>query len=92
MHGILNHRLGSGFSQVGVLALNSSDYNERCFTLIQSCAALWQHWTNCLRRQKKKLTDPLEVPLEEILGAHFLSIPKGLQHFRYQNTQYIDLN
>lgn len=33
MHGILNHRLGFGFSQVGVLALNSSDYNEGCFTL-----------------------------------------------------------
>lgn len=35
MHGILNHRLSFGFSQVGVLALNSSDYNEGCFTLIQ---------------------------------------------------------
>lgn len=50
MHGILNHRLGYGFSQVGVLALNSSDSTEGSFALalLVSCGLLWQFWPDVL--------------------------------------------
>lgn len=50
MHGILNHRLGYGFSQVGVLALNSSHSKEGSFELVLlvSCRPLWQFWPDVL--------------------------------------------
>lgn len=62
MHGILNHRLGFGFSQVGVVALNSSDYNEGCFTLGSpylvlhgSVTRVGQCAANCLKKVTNKL-------------------------------------